>query len=77
MHTITHEIHSRTHTPVDEELVSGEDECVYLCSNSLGLQTTRTKEYVMNDLTRWAEMLVHSCIFEMLNSCIFDILKYL
>lgn len=38
----------------DEGLVRGEDECVYFCGNSLGLQPKRTRVLVDEELEKWA-----------------------
>lgn len=30
--------------------------CIYLCGNSLGLQPKKAKEYVVEELDKWAEL---------------------
>eukprot|EP00045_Choanoeca_perplexa_P013694 m.155985 g.155985 ORF g.155985 m.155985 type:complete len:456 (+) comp16428_c0_seq1:44-1411(+) len=42
-------------TPTDTTLVDPEEECVYLCGNSLGLQPKRTKTIVNQELDTWAK----------------------
>lgn len=39
----------------DASLCNVEDDCVYLCGNSLGLQPKQTKEFVNVELDKWAK----------------------
>ncbi|XP_069791160.1 kynureninase isoform X3 [Narcine bancroftii] len=39
----------------DLSLVNGEEECIYLCGHSLGLQPKKTKAYVNEELDNWAK----------------------
>ena len=41
---------------VDLSLVDGEEECVYLCGNSLGLQPKEVSTLVHEELDKWAQM---------------------
>lgn len=43
----------------DPALVKGEEECVYLCGHSLGLQPKKTKAYINEELDNWAKTGVH------------------
>jgi kynureninase len=43
--------------PTDLGLVEDpNEECVYLCGNSLGLQSKLSREYVERELEKWAKM---------------------
>lgn len=44
---------------VDLTLVSPQEECIYLCGNSVGLQPKCTRQFVEREMQRWAEMGVH------------------
>lgn len=43
----------------DKSLVNEEDDCVYLCGNSLGLLPKTVKPYIDEELDKWAKMGVH------------------
>ncbi|TNN30533.1 Kynureninase [Liparis tanakae] len=43
----------------DLSLVDGAEECVYLAGNSLGLQPRRARQYLEEELDKWAAMGVH------------------
>ncbi|CAH2305434.1 kynureninase isoform X2 [Pelobates cultripes] len=44
---------------VDKSLVNGDDDCVYFCGNSLGLQPKKVKTYIDEELDKWAKTGVH------------------
>ncbi|XP_013402120.1 kynureninase-like [Lingula anatina] len=44
---------------VDLSLVDPEEECIYLCGNSLGLQPKSIKEKIERELDKWAKMGVY------------------
>ncbi|XP_043930906.1 kynureninase [Protopterus annectens] len=44
---------------IDSELVDKDQNCVYLCGNSLGLQPKKVKEYIDEELDKWAKIGVH------------------
>ncbi|XP_028405823.1 kynureninase-like [Dendronephthya gigantea] len=55
------EFRSKYHIPknsdlplVDLTVVEADETCVYLCGHSLGLQPKTTKEYIDNELEKWA-----------------------
>jgi kynureninase len=37
----------------------GEEDCIYLCGNSLGLMPKKAQEYVQEDMEKWGKMGVH------------------
>jgi kynureninase len=41
------------------ELVTADEDCIYMCGNSLGLPTKNAKKYINEDLDKWAKMGVH------------------
>ena len=41
---------------VDLALVDGEEECIYLCSNSLGLMPKKAEQKLAIEFQKWAEM---------------------
>ncbi|XP_062904694.1 kynureninase isoform X2 [Mobula hypostoma] len=44
---------------IDPALINPEEECVYLCGHSLGLQPKKTKGYINEELDIWARIGVH------------------
>lgn len=48
---------------IDSELVDKDQDCVYLCGNSLGLQPKKVKEYMDEELDKWAKIGVHGHFF--------------
>ncbi|KAG9465802.1 hypothetical protein GDO78_017708 [Eleutherodactylus coqui] len=42
----------------DKSLVNEDDDCVYLCGNSLGLLPKNVKLYLDEELDKWAKMCV-------------------
>eukprot|EP00794_Sanderia_malayensis_P012157 gene12157-13411_t len=47
---------NKTLPRVDLSLVNAEDECIYLCNNSLGLMPKKAEDAIKTELTKWAEM---------------------
>ncbi|XP_069473490.1 kynureninase [Ambystoma mexicanum] len=45
--------------PTDSAVANIEDDCVYFCGNSLGLQPKKVKTYLDEELDKWAKMGVH------------------
>ncbi|XP_063789801.1 kynureninase isoform X2 [Pseudophryne corroboree] len=45
--------------PTKKSLVNEEDNCIYLCGNSLGLLPKNVKPYIDEELDKWAKMGVH------------------
>ncbi|XP_065063086.1 kynureninase-like [Rhopilema esculentum] len=45
--------------PIDLNLVDGDEDCIYLCSNSLGLMPKKTADYVQNEVKKWSEMALY------------------
>ncbi|XP_078538617.1 kynureninase isoform X3 [Lissotriton helveticus] len=45
--------------PTDPTVANIEDDCVYLCGNSLGLAPKKVKTYLDEELDKWAKMGVH------------------
>lgn len=45
--------------PTDPTVANMEDDCVYLCGNSLGLAPKKVKTYLDEELEKWAKMGVH------------------
>ncbi|CAN9498086.1 unnamed protein product [Ophioblennius macclurei] len=45
--------------PSDLSLVNGEEECIYMVGNSLGLQPRMAQEYLQEELDKWAKTGVH------------------
>ncbi|XP_029942144.1 kynureninase [Salarias fasciatus] len=45
--------------PSDLSLVDGEEDCVYMVGNSLGLQPRNTQRYLQEELDKWAKTGVH------------------
>ncbi|XP_051869150.1 kynureninase isoform X5 [Pristis pectinata] len=43
----------------DPALIKAEEECVYLCGHSLGLQPKKTKAYINEELDNWAQIGAH------------------
>ena len=42
---------------IDQKLIEDpDDECVYLCGNSLGLQPKKARECIIRELDKWAKM---------------------
>lgn len=41
---------------VDPSLIDPDEECIYLCGNSLGLQPKTIKPLIEGELKKWAEM---------------------
>ncbi len=41
---------------VDMSLVNAEDDCIYLCNNSLGLIPRKVEAAMNTELKKWAEM---------------------
>ncbi len=46
----------------DLSLVNGADECIYLVGNSLGLQPKKARQYLEEELEKWAKMYVNTCV---------------
>jgi kynureninase len=46
------------------ELVKSDEDCLYMCGNSLGLQPRKAKTYINEDLDKWAKMGVHGHFVE-------------
>lgn len=44
---------------VDKSLIDPEEDCVYMCGNSLGLQPKKTRFYVDQELNKWGKYGVH------------------
>ena len=40
---------------VDLSLVNGDEDCIYLCNNSLGLMPRKVEEVMAVELKKWAE----------------------
>ncbi|XP_071947545.1 kynureninase-like [Antedon mediterranea] len=49
----------RTLPGVDLSLVDGEEDCIYMSGNSLGLMTATTRHYLNNELDKWSNIGVH------------------
>lgn len=43
----------------EKSLINEEDACIYFCGQSLGLQPKKVKEYIDEELDKWAKMGVH------------------
>uniref|UniRef100_A0A8C4RAZ3 Kynureninase n=1 Tax=Eptatretus burgeri TaxID=7764 RepID=A0A8C4RAZ3_EPTBU len=61
-----HSFRQRFHVPLvkdipksDLGLVNGEEQCVYMAGNSLGLQPKKVKVYLEEELDKWAKLAVH------------------
>uniref|UniRef100_UPI00398F3323 kynureninase n=1 Tax=Pristiophorus japonicus TaxID=55135 RepID=UPI00398F3323 len=61
-----HHIRDQFHIPkmkdlpsTDPTLIKAEDDCVYFCGHSLGLQPKKTKVYIDEELNKWAKIGVH------------------
>jgi len=50
---------NKTLPPVDLTLVDGEEDCLYFCSNSLGLMPRKAEEKLSVEFQKWAEMGVY------------------
>ncbi|XP_067843296.1 kynureninase [Heptranchias perlo] len=64
---------------IDPTLVKAEDDCVYFCGNSLGLQPKKTKAYIDEELDKWAKIGVHghfggSLPWAFADECIVDLM---
>ncbi|XP_072275185.1 kynureninase [Pyxicephalus adspersus] len=44
---------------IEKSLINEEDNCIYFCGNSLGLQPKKVKDYIDEELDKWAKMGVH------------------
>lgn len=56
---------------VDYSLVNEDDDCIYMCGNSLGLMLKSTRKYMDIQFEKWANMLVlflQDCFFILLSS---------
>mmetsp|Transcript_80882 Transcript_80882/g.142663 ORF Transcript_80882/g.142663 Transcript_80882/m.142663 type:complete len:492 (+) Transcript_80882:48-1523(+) len=47
---------NKTIPGTDEKLAAPENDCIYLVGNSLGLQPVRTRQLVIEELDKWAEL---------------------
>jgi len=50
------ETSSSAASAADLSLVDGAEECIYLAGNSLGLQPRRARQYLEEELDKWATM---------------------